>query len=236
MSVMDDAIYVGAYWGSRPEDADACASRLRACIRALAQASPMFTHWRPKGRSASDAVTADEVVESRLADLLRRGINRRDVDGGSIAVGYSWSAWNGMPKSPAAISVTCGASSPAVLNTFVLEFPRPTDDGARELYERSTMIEIVSAVGTAWEASFTVATSHALRSARDWTPRQPIVGWVTHLAPDRPVPAAIANADLIGSTNGSVIALTRDWADVVAVDLDATTAALERGGALTPIR
>jgi hypothetical protein len=233
---MDDAIYVGSYWGSRREDAEECAARLRKCLKALAGVSPVFTHWRPKGRSAAEAVAADEVVASQLAELLRRGVNRRDMGGTPIEeLGYSWSAWNGLSKSPAAVSTTCGATSPAILNAFVLEFPRPTDQGARDLYERSTVIEVVSTLGSAWDASFTVATSHGLRAARHWGPRQPVVGWVTHLAPDRPVPSAVPGTHVIASANGSVVAIGRDWEDIRVEDIDSTLGALERGGALSPI-
>ena len=72
-----DAIYVGAYWGSRPEGVEPCASRLRRCLVALAAVSPVFDHWRPKGRTRSEAVGAEEVEASHLADALRRVVEAR---------------------------------------------------------------------------------------------------------------------------------------------------------------
>ena len=233
-----DAIYVGAYWGSRPEGVEPCASRLRRCLVALAAVSPVFDHWRPKGRTRSEAVGAEEVEASHLADALRRGVNRRDVDGSLIEkLGYSWSAWNGQSSSPSALSVTCGASASAagVLNSFVLELPRPSNAGASVLYERPTVIEAVLAITNAWEPSFAVVTSHRLRESRDRKPGQPVLGWITYLASDRSVPQSLAGFDVLPVAGGTVVALARDWEGVLGADVETLEDMLDRSGALTPI-
>lgn len=120
--VVDRPFYVGAYWGSRREGLEECASRLQIGLAALAQVSPLLARWKPKGRTRMGPVSGDEVVASQLVDVLGRGVNRRDADGSVIEeLGWSWSAWNGLSRSPAAVSVQCGATtfSVGVLNSFV---------------------------------------------------------------------------------------------------------------------
>lgn len=235
---MDGPVYVGAYWGSRREELEVCAARLKSCLASLAQVSPLLARWKPKGRTRMEAVSGDEVVASQLVEVLGRGVNRRDADGSVIEeLGWSWSAWNGMSRSPAAVSVLCGAttSSVGVLNSFVLRLPDPSDDGASGLYERQAAIDVVLAISEAWEPDFAVVTSNELRELLDRNAERPVVGWVNYLASTRPVPPAIAGAELWPAGAGTVLALQKPWAAIGPKDVEAFAEVLDRAGALSPI-
>jgi hypothetical protein len=235
---VDGPVYVGAYWGSRREDLEKCASRLQICLAALAQVSPIFGRWKPKGGTGMEALSGDEVVASQLVDALGRGVNRRDADGSVIEeLGWSWSAWNGMSRSPAAVSLLCGATtgSVGVLNSIVLQLPDPSDEGARGLYERQAAIDVLLAISGAWEPDFAVVTSNELRELLDRNSDRPVVGWVNYLASARPVPQVIAGVDLLLTTAGTVLALQKPWATVGPKDVEALAGVLDRSGALSPI-
>jgi hypothetical protein len=86
-----------------------------------------------------------------LTEPLRSGQNRRDVDGTSIPeLGFSAGLWNGDFKRAGAFSVKCGAWSPVVPNSFVLNLPA-ADDGAAELYQPETAKALMRAVTGSWE-------------------------------------------------------------------------------------
>lgn len=133
--------------------------------------------------------------------------------------------------------MTCWATLAAngVLNAFVLNVPPPTAAGAGGLYERQSVIDAVSDIAGAWEPDFAVATSDRLRASREWAPSQPVVGWVTYLRADRRVAAEIGGADVSHTASGTLIAISSDWLDVAAGDIERTAAALERTGALSPM-
>lgn len=236
---MDEAIYIGAYWGRRPEGSESCAQRLLACLDALGRVSPeILGRWRPKGRKLGATLTVPGISISELIGLLEAGADRRDVGGAVISeLGYSWSAWNGMSTSASSLSVTCGASmSPTVvLNSFVLELPYPSDEGAAGFYRRACMVRLLAAITDAWTPAIAFVTSHALRSAQSLEPSQPVAGWMTYLGPTRsPVPS-VDGVDIQPMGEGNVVVLKGDWRSISMPEVERVGNALASGGVLDPI-
>lgn len=230
------SLYVRASWPSRPEPAGACATRAASCLGALAKLSPVLARWKPKAYRLDDALAAAEIPLSRLSEMFERGVNRRDSDGEVIPeLGFSWSAWNGMPDTGASVGISCGVWAERIPNSFVLSLPDPTDEPAASLYQREVIERALSAVVEAWDPEWAVATSHVLRESRPWKPWQPVVGWVTYLGPGRAVPPGLAGAEVSPIAAGSMISLSKPWEDVSPADIDDLAVALERSGALAPM-
>lgn len=211
---MPDAAHLGAYWGSRAESVDSCASRLAECLRALAGLTPVLSQWKPKGRSLSKALATPvvEVRESRLAELLEHGVNRSEMDGTIISeLGYSWAMWNGLSGAAAGVGVLCSATTAniGVPNSFVLELPHPSEEVAAPLYERERMAALLGAVTNAWNPAWAVVTSPGLRGARAWQRAQPQVGWMTYLGADRSVPSGLTGAEVAPMGEGTFIIVAK---------------------------
>lgn len=235
--MVSEPLYIGAYWGSRPESAEECASRMSSCLRSFAGRSPVLARWKPKGRSRSEALAAMEVPQSRLVEVFEGGVNRRDSDGSAIPeLGYSWSAWNGDTKVPVSVSVTCGAWTAAVgvSNFFVLDLPGPAD-GPADLYEREGVESLLAGVVQAWAPDWAVVTSHGLREACEREPAQPVVGWLTYLAPGRSVPDGLTGVEVSRMDSGSVVVIAQAWPEVQTADVRRVAAQLDSVGALRPI-
>ena len=234
---MNEPVYVGAYWGNRPESAGGCAARAIECVRSLGELSVVLGQWKPKGRSSWEALFAADIPEERLLEMFQGGVNRRDYGGGALPeLGYSLSAWNGVLSTPAAISVTCGAfaARAGVLNSFVLDLPNPSNGPVAALYDPENMEEILSAVIRSWAPDWAVVTSHGLRAAHPRKPAQPVVGWFTYLGSSRTVPDELPGGLVRRLHGGSLVTVEKGWEAVQPADVLDIADALDDAGALSP--
>jgi hypothetical protein len=190
MSQRTESAHLGAYWGDRAEPVASCAERLATCIAGLAAVSDTASGWRSKGRSPSDGAPLGVDVGT-LVEALLAGVNRRDIGGEPIPrLGYRWSAWNGRSAASMSMSVTCGAvaAERGVLNAFVLKFPdRDGGEAATSVYDGAEAL--LSEVVRAWEPEWALVTSHPIRTMLGAPANEPGVGWLTYLAPSRPIEA-----------------------------------------------
>lgn len=114
--------FVGAYWGQREESRQACARRLSAFLRALAEQDSALSHWFKKAASRKAPLVALPNDPDGIERLLR--VNHADIGGEVFAdLGFKFSAWTGQEKNMAAsLAMTCGAYSPVVRNSVVVSF------------------------------------------------------------------------------------------------------------------
>lgn len=211
VSRSDEPVYLGAYWGDRPESAVVCGDRLARCLSLMTSVSSYLSGWRPKGQTESDALSSASIDGSDLVGLLEAGVNRRDADGTPILeLGFRWAAWNGDAGMPVSISLTCGASMAraGVSNAFVLNLPKLSQSGAEEIYD--DMERLLWAVVEAWDPDSAVVTSHELRESVGLEAR-PTAGWLTYLGPDRD---AVDMGSDFGA--GTLIRASDNWRDLVA--------------------
>ena len=85
-------------WSVRRESLEECAERLWQFMRGIRECHDLFSQWYEMGESLEDALSRKVDVLSRqeLLNLLARGRNRRDSDGGIIEeLGHSVGIWNG---------------------------------------------------------------------------------------------------------------------------------------------
>lgn len=115
---------LGLYWGPRSWTLDESTERIVSAFAAL-EAAGYGTYFH-KGRSRREAAQRQftpGVVAVR--ELLRRGVNRRDVDRSVMAeLGSSFSLWSGVADSEAyEVSVHVGSTASHAPNSFLLTLP-----------------------------------------------------------------------------------------------------------------
>jgi hypothetical protein len=180
-------MYIGAYWGDRSETALECGQRLAQCIADLSKVDSIFESWFRRGASRAAAKAPVSLEPESLGELLRKGRNRRDLGGEVIdELGYSIGLWN-RSRPAVGLTATVGAcpSRRGILNSFVLEFSGPDDEGAR-LHRPDAAEAIFEAVINAWNPTWATWTTHVLRDAQYPAPREPVIGWLTYLSGDKP--------------------------------------------------
>ena len=229
-----DPFYVGAYWGARPESSHRCAERFARCAARLGDIDEVLGSWYRQGANRAAAKMPVDLDPEPLSRLLSQGQNRRDVGGEVIQeLGFSFALWNGAIPA-VGMSGTVGAhpATPGVLNSFVLDLPPPSP-AARRLYEPRAAEAVFDAVIEAWEPDWATWTSHALRSAQDAAPREPVVGWITYLCA-----SALKNSVGIAARpllRGVVIRVGEDVTGAEEKKVLAMRARLSKAGVLRPI-
>lgn len=112
------------YWSARQEEFEACADKATLTFGKLPLIG--FTQFRRLGRSRREAEKlVFEPSPERVAALLRRGVNRNDVDRQPIPdLGWSLRLWSGGADGESfAVSLACGSYSQWVTNSLVVKFP-----------------------------------------------------------------------------------------------------------------
>ena len=107
-------VFVGVYWSARREDLLQCTSRLESHFATLAKASEHLFHWYRGGhRRPTLGALVNTGAQEVLADLLQRGVNRKDSDRQIMPeLGFRVGLWNGGAGGlSAGTSVTCGLYS-----------------------------------------------------------------------------------------------------------------------------
>lgn len=110
------AIFLGAYWGIRPESREEVAKKISQFMRSTTATNSAFSKWFKLGKSRKKANTEIDLSEESVFKLLRT--NNRDTDKTPIVeLGFGFSAWNGDDSN---ISIHAGAYSSFVSNSLVL--------------------------------------------------------------------------------------------------------------------
>jgi hypothetical protein len=169
-----------------------------------------------------------------LADLLRDGVNRRDLTGEVMDdLGFSFALWN--RKSPSVtLSGTVGAATSAegILNSLVLETV-PDASAVPRIYELDVAKNVFASVVSSWCPAWATWTSHEWRESQDAEPRQPVVGWMTYVGAE--IDSGLAGTEIAPFRDGSIIRLSGAPASIATDDIVALRAELLGRGALVPI-
>jgi immunity protein 52 of polymorphic toxin system len=215
---MADAFYLGAYWGARQESLDACAARLAALAKSLAEIHQDLSTWYRKGESAESATASVDLTGPDAVAMLSGGQLRKDIGGEVMAqLGFRTAVWNGRTQ-PVELSVTCGAypANRPTANHVLVKFP--PSDSAGGLYDPGIAIGVLKAVVDAFAPDWATFTSHALRNAQGAKPGELTVGWLTYVT--RPVP----NSEQYKA--GSILSLGPDAASVTGEQVSQARTAL----------
>lgn len=221
--------YVGAYWARRPESADECAVRLARCLDLLAEIDPALTAWFQTGTSRAAATTPVGRDTHALAELLRRGRNRRDDNGEAIeALGFRVAMWN-RTRPEVGLRATVGMTSG--LNAVVLQLP-VLDEGP-QLYRRGAAAAVMKAVVESWGPTWATWTTDGWREAQLADPGQPTVGWLTYLSHATPadIPADVAS---LAMADGGLVSAAPTFSAVTEERVLAVREVLTAGGLLGP--
>lgn len=205
-------MFLGAYWGDRPEGVDDCARRLVSCLTGLASIHGALGRWYPRGKAKAGAVEADP---AGLRSLLLAGRNRRDMGNDVIEdLGFSVSLWNRDKSMPSVLSAHCGsyARTEGIVNTCVLDLPpiESDDDPVMELLEPGRASAMMRAVVEAWSPDWAALTPDTFQVAQSPPPRAPYLGWMTYLASGRTLPAQIEGAEVEHLCAGNLLTIGTD--------------------------
>src|SRR5262249_6761229 len=158
--------YVGAYWGPRKEDVEACAARLARCLDGLASTSELLATWYLRGMSSAARQPVSRDHEALVALI---GTGRHRADGSKKLMddlGFTIGAWNGNKELPAAWDASCGGYTDfaGIMNSFVLDLAeRDQDIRSALLYDPQVSRAMLQTIIDAWDPDWAVFTSHALR-------------------------------------------------------------------------
>jgi len=185
---MSDAYFVGAYWGNRSEDPNACAEHTAKLLRALAMRDEVFGQWFLKGRSQGAALASRIKDAHDLRRAFEGGANRRDIDGSAIrGLGRRVGLWNGRSDSACSLAIKCGGNLSApqqwIPNSCVLTMPeeRPAADRLANVDELLSILgDMISAFDPDWAVVDSVRSHHTSPAGT------PTIGWITYLSDLKP--------------------------------------------------
>jgi hypothetical protein len=203
---MIETYHLGAYWGPRQEDAEACAQRTAHMVRLLEPVDPLFARWFKSARSLKESLKRP--LDSDL-DGLRKYIQRvamkddRRVPMASL--GFHLWLWNGESGGGDVwLDLSCGGYSERVPNCCVLRTPNEGPSGARVLTS-TFQAAVLRAIATAWDPDWGEALSEAHRDLMKDKRTDVLVGWVTYLSrrlgrvPPLPAPVQIEPVGELGT-------------------------------------
>jgi hypothetical protein len=202
-------LFLGAYWGDRPESHEACAARLRRTIESLEAIDPVFRRWRLLRPGRLPVPLPRE--PALLPDLVLGGRRRRDSDDGVIReLGCALAAASSLSGLGAHLHVRCGqaASTPGIVNSVLLQ-PFRTGQ-ADDIWLRESDA-IVRAVVAAWDPDWAVLGPRTFRAAQSQGDREPHASAVTYLADwlGRP-PALPGDVRVVRLPQGTLLSLVQD--------------------------
>jgi hypothetical protein len=213
--MLEEAYYVGAYWGVRREPVGECARRAEFFFQLLARCDASLSQWYRRGRVArgSPGHPVNTQHREELEELLLQGRNRTDLHKRVIEeLGFGLEVWNQRPDARATtVSIHCGGYTEAVGNVCLLD-PPSEGEAAERMLSLPTLIQVLTCMITAWDPDWGVVNSN--RSLLELAPDAPktdaAVGWVTYFArrrgPVPPLPAPV-RIEPVGSL-GMLVVLT----------------------------
>jgi hypothetical protein len=203
---MGETYHLGAYWGPRQEDAEACARRLTTMLRLLEPVDPLFAHWFKKAKSFKEALKRplDQDLEG-LRNYIQRAAMKDDLRAPMPSLGFHLKLWNGGSGGDDAwFSIDCGGYSERVPNCCVLRAPHEGLASERVL-TTGFQTEVLRAIANAWDPDWGEALSDAHRDLMKDKSSPVLVGWVTYLSrrlgrvPPLPAPVRIEPVGELGT-------------------------------------
>ena len=242
----NEPLYLGAYWGDRREDLDACTERLMNFLLKLGACDGVFEQWFETGWSREEALSRKVAIErADLRKLVYKGRHLTDIGSKLMEdLGFSIFLWNGCPEDNGEMgfNVNCGSytGNPGLVNNCVINLPRRGAAAERILSVKS-LERLMSVVVEAWEPDWAVITLHALREGFKVRPRSPVFGWLLFLSARRGVvpalPAPSRTVQLEGL--GILVITTDEQFDMERTDhihaVKKTYRVLKKAGLLGPI-
>ncbi len=182
--------YIGAYWPDRPESAGECAERMSECFRKLSEVDPVFEDVRFVATTKTEYPRVQASDVNALTSIFEQGRNREDVPPRRVIekLGYSASfiSRERLPEQKWVIRINCGvyASNPNLLNRCVLNIPGDGEVATR-LLDRSSALEMMQALVTAWDPDWAVLQSTEFRRLIAPTvaiPGPALIGWMVYFS------------------------------------------------------
>lgn len=208
---MTETYYIGAYWGARQEDAEACARRLAALVQSLAPMDSLFASWFKGAKSLKESLKRPLELElPSLQKYVQSRIMRDSARKPMEDMGFRVGLWNGAQGgNDAWLSIACGGYSEFMSNRCLLEAPYE-GPGSERVLTAPFQVQALRAIATVWDPDWGVGMSHAHRDIIEAKCPDVLVGWVTYLSrrlgrvPPLPAPVRIEPVE----DQGTLIILT----------------------------
>jgi hypothetical protein len=171
-------LFVGAYWGARPESREECATRVSRFLSQIAQKRPEFSAWHRLARTKKKALESRiglSVEEVQKALTTHRG----DIDKKPIPeLGYIAGLWNGRDDAGMRLFVTCGCYSERVSNAVVLDLPKKHNNP--DLFDPNLLLSLLVDIVDAFDPDDAVVTSseYTQEHVEEW--RASKCGWFVY--------------------------------------------------------
>jgi hypothetical protein len=208
---MDEVYYIGAYWGARREDGEACARRLAALVQSLAPMDPLFASWFKHAKSPKESLKRP--LELELSSLQKYVQSRIMRDSGRKPMedmGFRIGLWNGhQGGNDAWLRAYCGGYWEQMTNLCILEAPFK-GPGSERVLTAPVQVQALRAIAAAWDPDWGVGISRTHRDIIEKKCPDVLVGWVTYLSrrlgrvPPLPAPVRIEPVE----DKGTLIILT----------------------------
>lgn len=213
------SFYIGCYWMDRKEDADACATRMLACLKGLAGCDAVFEDIFATAKRKPPYRISLEI--GAIKPVVERGRNREDSRPYRVIekLGFSGSFgsdWKTPPNEEWVLRFFCGAypNTPHLMNSCILRLPSE-GEAVNRLLHSGTMVSIVRVLISAWDPDWAIVQSDEFRdliAPNGRVPGRVLAGWMTYFAPrlgklpsDIPVHSTV---DLDGG--GALLVLTEE--------------------------
>ncbi|MGH3831898.1 MAG: Imm52 family immunity protein [Pseudonocardiaceae bacterium] len=223
-----DPLFVGAYWGDRPEPPVACAERFLVMLDKLELVDPLlFGDWETVLSNGSGCPV--ERDSARVAEIFQESADPHDD---SAVVGYLRSFLTGESDGwvGAGVTVNCGGAR----NYVVLDVSHP---GHAERPWLDHARAIVATVVEAWGPDWAIFANHKLRKAQILRKDTPYVGAVTWFS-DRfgAVSPGVDAGAILSRLHGGTLVDLMDRGELPKEErLLATVKTLDEAGFLTPM-
>lgn len=207
---MRESYLAGAYWGCRPESAEACARRAETFFRLMAECHPSYVRWYEQAKSTKQAL---QLQFEPTQDTFMRFFSKKKYQSGRD--GFYFSAWTGHVKQEEGgmLMLFCGSAAKVAPNNLILHFP--TEElGEERMLTASVTAGVMRALAVAWEPDWALVTGDdgLWKELSRHDEADTFVGWMTYIShrwggadiPPLPEPVRV---EPIGD-QGSLITLT----------------------------
>ncbi|WP_257451391.1 immunity 52 family protein [Archangium lipolyticum] len=204
---MSESYGAGAYWGRRPEGAEACARRAETFFHLLAECHPSYARWYEKNNSTRKAL---QLGFEPTRETFERFFGREKYQSGND--GFRFSAWTGHVEQDqgGAVSVRCGSKAEFSSNVVRVQFPHE-ESGHERMLTMPVLAGIMRAMAVAWEPDWALATADGLWEQLSGGSRIGcFLGWMTYFSRERgevpPLPEPV-RVEPVGD-KGTLVILT----------------------------